>query len=276
MRFRGEASSRRPRRRPRRPGSASSQVGLANVGGESILDHVAMPLLARGTAPETARARALLQLERVGAAGMRAPAAARARADRARARRDRASARDGAEAAARRRPDAPRRPARARGGPAARALDRRRRRRRADDDRRSDGRLRRRPRADDQRRRPARRGERRERANVVPLRAARTAARSGAEASSPGVASRRRRRSTTSSDVRRAAERGGGLASGAVRSPRSPPRAVGEVQARDAREQDRVCARGRRAQVGGRGRRAISDQRKPVGGVARSSRSGPT
>ena len=45
------------------------EVGLANVGGESILDHVAMPLLARGTAPETARARALLQLERVGAAG---------------------------------------------------------------------------------------------------------------------------------------------------------------------------------------------------------------
>jgi len=43
------------------------EVGLANVGGESILDHVAMPLLARGTAPETARARATLQLERVGA-----------------------------------------------------------------------------------------------------------------------------------------------------------------------------------------------------------------
>jgi ABC-type lipoprotein export system ATPase subunit len=45
------------------------QAGLAPVGGESILDHVAMPLLARGTAPETARARARLQLERVGAAG---------------------------------------------------------------------------------------------------------------------------------------------------------------------------------------------------------------
>jgi ABC-type lipoprotein export system ATPase subunit len=45
------------------------QVGLGGVGGESILDHVAMPLLARGTAPETARARALLQLERVGAVG---------------------------------------------------------------------------------------------------------------------------------------------------------------------------------------------------------------
>jgi ABC-type lipoprotein export system ATPase subunit len=45
------------------------QVGLGGVGGESIADHVAMPLLARGTAPETARARALLQLERVGAAG---------------------------------------------------------------------------------------------------------------------------------------------------------------------------------------------------------------
>ncbi|MBS1869249.1 MAG: ATP-binding cassette domain-containing protein [Actinobacteria bacterium] len=44
------------------------QVGLASVGGESILDHVAMPLLARGTPPEVARARALLQLERVGAA----------------------------------------------------------------------------------------------------------------------------------------------------------------------------------------------------------------
>lgn len=44
------------------------EVGLASAGGESILDHVAMPLLARGTAPETARARATLQLERVGAA----------------------------------------------------------------------------------------------------------------------------------------------------------------------------------------------------------------
>ncbi|HEX7290627.1 MAG TPA: ATP-binding cassette domain-containing protein [Conexibacter sp.] len=44
------------------------EVGLASVEGESILDHVAMPLLARGAAPETARARALLQLERVGAA----------------------------------------------------------------------------------------------------------------------------------------------------------------------------------------------------------------
>lgn len=44
-------------------------VGLAGAGGESILDHVAMPLLARGVAPDTARARARLQLERVGAAG---------------------------------------------------------------------------------------------------------------------------------------------------------------------------------------------------------------
>lgn len=43
------------------------EVGLADVGGASILDHVAMPLLARGTAPQTARARAMLQLERVGA-----------------------------------------------------------------------------------------------------------------------------------------------------------------------------------------------------------------
>jgi ABC-type lipoprotein export system ATPase subunit len=43
------------------------EVGLADVGGESILDAVAMPLLACGTAPETARARAMLQLERVGA-----------------------------------------------------------------------------------------------------------------------------------------------------------------------------------------------------------------
>jgi ABC-type lipoprotein export system ATPase subunit len=50
-------------------GIGYAQVGLAVVGGESILDYVAMPLLARGTAPETARARALLQLERVGAAG---------------------------------------------------------------------------------------------------------------------------------------------------------------------------------------------------------------
>ncbi|MFL5818405.1 MAG: ATP-binding cassette domain-containing protein [Conexibacter sp.] len=45
------------------------QVGLAGVGGASILDHVAMPLLARASSPEVARARALLQLERVGAAG---------------------------------------------------------------------------------------------------------------------------------------------------------------------------------------------------------------
>jgi len=44
------------------------QIGLAITGGESILDHVAMPLLARGTAPEHARAAALEQLERVGAA----------------------------------------------------------------------------------------------------------------------------------------------------------------------------------------------------------------
>jgi len=43
-------------------------VGLVNIGGESILDHVAMPLLARGTAPEIARTRAALVLERVGAA----------------------------------------------------------------------------------------------------------------------------------------------------------------------------------------------------------------
>lgn len=44
------------------------QVGFGSVGGESIVDYVAMPLLARGTPPETARARAQLQLERVGAA----------------------------------------------------------------------------------------------------------------------------------------------------------------------------------------------------------------
>jgi putative ABC transport system ATP-binding protein len=44
------------------------QVDVASVGGESILDHVAMPLLARGTAPDVALARAALQLERVGAA----------------------------------------------------------------------------------------------------------------------------------------------------------------------------------------------------------------
>jgi len=44
------------------------QMDLAGAGGESILDHVAMPLLARGAAPELARVRAALQLERVGAA----------------------------------------------------------------------------------------------------------------------------------------------------------------------------------------------------------------
>jgi putative ABC transport system ATP-binding protein len=51
------------------PGIGYVQVDLAGVGGESILDHVAMPLLARGTAPEVARVRAMLQLERVGATG---------------------------------------------------------------------------------------------------------------------------------------------------------------------------------------------------------------
>jgi putative ABC transport system ATP-binding protein len=51
------------------PGIGFVQVGLAAAGGESILDHVAMPLLARGVAPEVARGRATLQLERVGAAG---------------------------------------------------------------------------------------------------------------------------------------------------------------------------------------------------------------
>jgi putative ABC transport system ATP-binding protein len=51
------------------PGIGYVQVGLASAGGQSILDHVAMPLLARGAASETARARAMLQLERVGAAG---------------------------------------------------------------------------------------------------------------------------------------------------------------------------------------------------------------
>jgi len=44
------------------------EVALASAGGESILDHVAMPLLARGASPDVARARARLQLERVGAA----------------------------------------------------------------------------------------------------------------------------------------------------------------------------------------------------------------
>jgi putative ABC transport system ATP-binding protein len=50
------------------PGIGFVQMDLAGAGGESILDHVAMPLLARGTAPEVARVRAMLQLERVGAA----------------------------------------------------------------------------------------------------------------------------------------------------------------------------------------------------------------
>jgi ABC-type lipoprotein export system ATPase subunit len=43
------------------------EPALADVGGASILDHVAMPLLARGTPPDGGRARAMLQLERVGA-----------------------------------------------------------------------------------------------------------------------------------------------------------------------------------------------------------------
>ncbi len=45
------------------------QVDLNGVGGEPILDYVAMPLLARGVAPDVARVRAGLQLERVGASG---------------------------------------------------------------------------------------------------------------------------------------------------------------------------------------------------------------
>ncbi|HET6447759.1 MAG TPA: ATP-binding cassette domain-containing protein [Conexibacter sp.] len=50
-------------------GVGYAQLGLAAAGGESILDHVAIPLLARGAAPQTASAGAMLQLERVGAAG---------------------------------------------------------------------------------------------------------------------------------------------------------------------------------------------------------------
>jgi len=49
------------------PGIGFVHVGLAGAGGESILDQVAMPLLARGVPPEVARGRAQLQLERVGA-----------------------------------------------------------------------------------------------------------------------------------------------------------------------------------------------------------------
>lgn len=50
-------------------GIGFAQVDVASAGGESILDHVAMPLLARGIPPEVARARAALQLERVAASG---------------------------------------------------------------------------------------------------------------------------------------------------------------------------------------------------------------
>jgi len=46
-------------------GISFAQVDMAGAGGESILDHVAMPLLAHGVAPEEARARAAVQLERV-------------------------------------------------------------------------------------------------------------------------------------------------------------------------------------------------------------------
>jgi len=52
------------------PGIGFVQLDLAGAGGESILDHVAMPLLARGMAPEVARVRAAMQLERVGAAAV--------------------------------------------------------------------------------------------------------------------------------------------------------------------------------------------------------------
>lgn len=43
------------------------EVDLRAAGGESIRDYVAIPLLARGTRPDTARTRASLALERVGA-----------------------------------------------------------------------------------------------------------------------------------------------------------------------------------------------------------------
>jgi ABC-type lipoprotein export system ATPase subunit len=48
-------------------GIGFAQVHMAGAGGESILDYVAMPLLARGVDPTAARARAALQLERVAA-----------------------------------------------------------------------------------------------------------------------------------------------------------------------------------------------------------------
>jgi ABC-type ATPase involved in cell division len=51
-----------------RAGIGFVHLGSAATGGESILDDVAMPLLARGAPPEVARGRAMLQLERVGAA----------------------------------------------------------------------------------------------------------------------------------------------------------------------------------------------------------------
>jgi ABC-type lipoprotein export system ATPase subunit len=66
VRFRGEAIG--PDHTDGLPvGIGYVEVGLADVGGASILDQVAMPLLARGDAPELASARALRQLERVGA-----------------------------------------------------------------------------------------------------------------------------------------------------------------------------------------------------------------
>ncbi len=48
-------------------GIGFAQPDAAAAGGQATVDHVAMPLLARGVQPDHARARAALELERVGA-----------------------------------------------------------------------------------------------------------------------------------------------------------------------------------------------------------------
>lgn len=50
-------------------GIGFAQLDIETMGGESVIDHVAMPLLARGVSPEVAHVSAAEQLERCGAGG---------------------------------------------------------------------------------------------------------------------------------------------------------------------------------------------------------------